>query len=303
MLTDFNIQYLEQHQLNRLKWDQCIATAANGVVYAYSDFLDHMATQWGALVLNDYEAVMPLPWRKKMGISYIYQPFLTAQLGLFGNNISEQLLTSFLEHIPKKFKLWEFPLNAGNVFSNTGYPLYQRMNYVLPLNKPYATLQNAYRENSTRNIKKARQYGCYKSRDTSIAAVLNLAIEQNGPDKGFNDFEKLFGLYAAKGLAKCYGVYSDKQQLLSSCALLYSHNRLYYLLVGNHPNGRTLGASHLLIDAIIRDHAEQNLVLDFEGSDIRNLAFFYSSFGAKEEVYAAIRMNRLPWYAKWLKKN
>jgi hypothetical protein len=72
--------------------------------------------------------------------------------------------------------------------------------------------------------------------------------------------------------------------------------------VGNHPNGRTVGASHALIDAFIKDHAGRNLLLDFEGSDIRNLAFFYSSFGATDEKYVAIRVNNLPWYFKWLKK-
>jgi hypothetical protein len=72
--------------------------------------------------------------------------------------------------------------------------------------------------------------------------------------------------------------------------------------VGNHPDGRTAGASHFLIDAFIKDHAGTDMLLDFEGSDIRNLAFFYSSFGAKEENYGAIKLNRLPFYMKWLKK-
>jgi hypothetical protein len=72
--------------------------------------------------------------------------------------------------------------------------------------------------------------------------------------------------------------------------------------VGNHPNGKTIGASHALIDAFIKDHAGQNLLLDFEGSDIRNLAFFYSSFGAGEEKYTGIKMNRLPRLLQLFKK-
>jgi hypothetical protein len=72
--------------------------------------------------------------------------------------------------------------------------------------------------------------------------------------------------------------------------------------VGNNPDGKTIGASHAVIDAIIKDHAGKNLLLDFEGSDIPSLAFFYSSFGSVEEKYAAIRLNRLPFYLKWMKK-
>ncbi|HET7896231.1 MAG TPA: hypothetical protein VFL47_01130, partial [Flavisolibacter sp.] len=93
-----------------------------------------------------------------------------------------------------------------------------------------------------------------------------------------------------------------KDELLASAVFLFSHNRAYYVLVGNHPNGRTLGASHALVDAFIRDHAGMNLLLDFEGSDLRNLAFFYSSFGARQESYQAIKLNRLPWWIRWMKK-
>jgi hypothetical protein len=44
------------------------------------------------------------------------------------------------------------------------------------------------------------------------------------------------------------------------------------------------------------------MLLDFEGSDIPNLAFFYSSFGAVNQAYPALKINRLPFYLKWLKR-
>jgi hypothetical protein len=44
------------------------------------------------------------------------------------------------------------------------------------------------------------------------------------------------------------------------------------------------------------------MLLDFEGSDISSLAFFYSSFGATEEKYSAVKLNKLPALVKWFKK-
>ncbi len=73
-------------------------------------------------------------------------------------------------------------------------------------------------------------------------------------------------------------------------------------MVGNHPDGKTLGASHALINAFIKDNAGEDLLLDFEGSDIPSLAFFYSSFGAVEERYSAVKLNKLPSPLKWFKK-
>ena len=74
-----------------------------------------MVKHWDALVMNDYEAVMPLPHRKKLSIHYLYQPFLTPVLGVFGKNISEQLVCNFLEAIPEFFKLWDISLNQSNL--------------------------------------------------------------------------------------------------------------------------------------------------------------------------------------------
>lgn len=304
MSSGNTIEYLSDKEINKQLWDQCIDKAPNGLIYAYSFYLDAMADNWDALVLNDYEAVMPLPWRKKYGIYYLYQPFLTAQSGLFGNYISAELFNKFFQGIPRKFKLWEFSLNHGNLFQVEGLNFYERTNYVLNLNQSYETLYSNYRENVQRNIKKSVQYGCYINTSINIDDIISLSKLQakNIPATDFEKFRQLYHILKTKNAVKTYGVFSKNNELVASCVFSFSHSRTYYILVGNHPNGRTLGASHALIDAFIKDHAGQNLLLDFEGSDIRNLAFFYSSFGAKEEKFPAIKMNKLPWYVKWLKK-
>ena len=302
-MLDAQLQYKRRHEIDNDKWNLCIETAPNGLIYAYSFYLDGTADNWDALILNDYEAVMPLPWRKKFGFYYLYQPFFSAQLGVFGNNMNANLVENFLKAIPSKFKLWEFSLNHQNIFQLKRFRLFERVNFVLPLNEAYESLYTNYRENIKRNIKKSVQYGCHKKTDFDIDNVIELSRQQKhiASENEFQKFKNLYSLLKDKAASKTYGIFSDKNELIASCVFTYSHNRAYYILVGNHPNGRTLGASHALIDAFIKDHAGQDLKLDFEGSDIKNLAFFYSSFGAVEEKYAAIKVNALPFYIKWMK--
>ncbi|RYG39962.1 MAG: GNAT family N-acetyltransferase [Chitinophagaceae bacterium] len=307
MSQSFHIRYLVNKEIDLQKWDNCIAPASNGLIYGYSYYLDTMSRHWDALVYGDYEAVMPLTWNKKYGVAYLYQPFLTAQLGVFGNELSAGLLQSFLDRIPSRFLYWDIYLNHQNNFPSDKYHLYPRRNFVLHLNKPYEELSKSYRENTQRNIKKAIQLGCTVTADAPIENVITLAVAQmRGYTKESTDnvdrFRNLYALLAEKKQAACYGILSRRNELIASCVFFFSHQRAYYILVGNHPDGRTLGASHMLIDAFIKDHAGRNLLLDFEGSDIRNLAFFYSSFGAVEENYTAIRLNRLPFYLRWAKK-
>ena len=307
MNSNFSIRYIPCKEIDFTKWDNCISNASNGLIYSYSWYLNHITSQWDALVLNDYEAVMPLTWNRKYGICYLYQPFLTAQLGVSGNNITAGLLESFLQAIPSKFRYWDFYLNHHNVYALKNFHLYQRKNYILDLDKPYEELYNNYRENSQRNIRKAQQLGCTTEKDFDVEKVIELAVQQmrtytKESSDNTGRFIKLYKYLHGIQQAITYGILNGKKELAASCVFIFSHNRAYYILVGNHPDGRTIGASHSLIDAFIKDHAGKKLLLDFEGSDIRNLAFFYSSFGASEEMYAGIKLNRLPFYLKWMKR-
>ncbi|MEP6949728.1 MAG: hypothetical protein ABI863_10660 [Ginsengibacter sp.] len=304
---ELKITYLPQANIDKQKWDRCIDTAGNGLIYAYSFYLDAMSKNWDALIMNDYEAVMPLTWNKKYGIYYLYQPFFAAHLGVFGNNLSSKIVQSFLETIPVKFKYWDFYLNEKNLYAIPGFTMYERSNYVLSLDKSYADLTAGYAKSHLRNIRRAMDAGNILKKNIPVSDVILLAKEQTKnfspvTDKDYENLTELFAVLEKKNMAVTYGIYSSQQQLVSSSGWFFSHDRAYYILVGNHPNGRTSGASHLMIGHFIQEHAGKKLLLDFEGSDIKNLAWFYKSFGAKEEKYPGIKLNRLPAIVKLFKQ-
>jgi hypothetical protein len=300
-----NIQYLLHKQIDKRKWDECIDNAPNGLIYGYSFYLDAMAKHWDALVLNDYEAVMPLTWNKKYGIYYLYQPPFTASLGIFGKKITAKLIHNFLTAVPEKFKYWDIYLNYGNYFSIAGFNLYERMNYVLPLNGTYEKLYNSFNKNTKRNIKKFDCLDCIVKKKIPIDDIIILSKKQS---KHFsklihNDFErikKISILLGNENKSITYGSYKNGH-LIASAAFFFSHKRVYYILVGNHPSAKDNGASPALINAFIKDYSGQDLLLDFEGSDIPSIAFFYSGFGAAEEKSTAIKLNKLPKIIRFLK--
>jgi len=307
MSTDRTIRYLSRKEIDDQQWDHCIDQAANSLIYGYSYYLDAMALQWDALVLNNYEAVMPLTWNKKYGFYYLYQPAFTASLGIFGRQLTEETIALFLQSIPSRFRLIEISLNKANTLASSPLPLQLRTNYVLDLGQSYEQLRKAYRENHRRNIQRALQTGCSLTQDVPLESIIELnkqllASLQAPSEADYIRFTNLCNSLNERGEIKRYGVVNAKGQLLASAVFFFSGNRIYYILVGNHPDGKTIGASHLLIDSFIRDHAGQPFILDFEGSDIRSLAFFYSGFGAAAELYPALHINKLPFYIRWFKK-
>ena len=66
------IKYLKYEHIDKEKWDECIEQSFNGVIYAYSWFLDVVCEEWEALVEGDYERVFPINFRKKAGVNIIF---------------------------------------------------------------------------------------------------------------------------------------------------------------------------------------------------------------------------------------
>ena len=77
------IRYLKNHEIDMLKWDNCIAHSFNGNVFGYSWFLDVVSHGWEALVEDNYVRVMPLTTVRKNFITSIHQPDFAQQLGIY----------------------------------------------------------------------------------------------------------------------------------------------------------------------------------------------------------------------------
>ena len=119
---ELSIRYLTHSEIDSGKWDACISKAFNGMVYAYSWYLDTVCEYWEALVEDDYKSVFPLTWKKKMGIYYLFQPFFAQQLGIFSQKLlNEEIVSSYIEAIPNKYHFVEINLNAFNKLNQSIY--------------------------------------------------------------------------------------------------------------------------------------------------------------------------------------
>ncbi len=301
MYTAKDISFIPHSAIDRQAWDACVALHTPDHIYAYSWYLDVMVPEWTALVLGNYEAVMPLPCRKKYGIHYLYQPFLTAQLGLIAADNSPGLLCSFLHAVPTQYRYWDICLHHHNPSQVDDYALRTRINLVLTLQQPYDAIRQLYNENTLRNIRKAETTGLLLKKDVSPSEVMALSHQPLSSDES-NRLSQLYKILEQRNQCFTYGITSAEGQLQASAIFFVQQGRAFYILPGNAPDSRHTGASHMLIDQFIRQQATQLRVLDFEGSDITSVARFYTGFGAQQENYPALQLNRLPWFLRWFKK-
>ncbi|MCC6817333.1 MAG: hypothetical protein IT245_00360 [Bacteroidia bacterium] len=303
------IKYIKHSKINKIQWDKCIDNSSNGLVYAYSFFLDNMAEKrWDALVYGDYEAVFPLVWGRKFGLKYLFQPYFCQQLGLFSSiTITEDLMHAFIKSIPKKFVYWDFHLNYENQFFSPKVQFINRTSYNINLDSDYPNLYDKFNSDAKKNLAKAAivGYDLKKSNDPRLAAdCFFKAYGMHYSDA--NNWKTKITQCALKAIQLdkgfCREIYDKNGQLWCSGFFFKSNNRIHYAMAAPTEEGKKYGATHVLIDEVLKEFAGTNMVFDFEGSDLKNVAYFYSKFGSVKRFYLEIKLNRLPWWIQLINR-
>ena len=296
------IVYIKHEDIDKEKWDRCIDTASNGLIYACSCYLDIMSKGWDALVMNDYEAVMPLTWNKKYGIPYLRQPAFTQQLGIFGNILFNDDVTSvFISKALGQFPFMEINLNFANEFKKATAG---KCNLILSLNRPFWEIEKSFRKDFVKKIKE--QHLVYTSSGEVEKAVLlfkeHYSTRLRVPQKAYADWIELCTLLKSKKQVLMRRVSAPDKRLLAIALFLKDKRRIYYVMSITLPEGRKSQANYFLLYHLIKEFAGQNLIFDFEGSEIPSVNSFFKKFGAVEQPYSFVRINHLSPWKKGLKR-
>ena len=115
-----------------------------------------MSDSWGALVMGDYDFIMPIPYTVKKNQSVLYQPFFSQQLNVLGKNSpSVEVINQFISSIPQKFKLVQFNFPNYLIQNVSDYDIEEVICQYLDLSQEYEAVSSEYSTNAKRQIKKA----------------------------------------------------------------------------------------------------------------------------------------------------
>jgi len=295
------IRYLHRRQIDDQKWNRTISASRFETIYPYTWYMDACADQWAGYVMNDYECVMPVAFRLKIGLRYIYQPVYCQQLGVFSDRrVDTEITRMFLHEMKGKFRMGDYALNEGNIIGEEqGYEVADSMNYTLPMEEEYAVLLKNYSENCRRNLKKAYREEIEFTDRVTLEEVIHLKkMSENiqRPEQHYRYVHSLFSKMAGADKMRIFGARMENH-LLAAAVFGFSEKRVLYLLSASSERGKEKRAMFMVIDGFIQMHAGNGYVLDFEGSNIASVARFFRGFGAKPQVYQRIsfdnRANRI----------
>ncbi|MDB5193229.1 MAG: hypothetical protein JWQ96_2792 [Segetibacter sp.] len=304
------IQLLSNKSIDRKRWDYCVRNSTNSLIYAHSFYLDNICPQWTAIIGEDYSWVLPLTPRKKWGISYLYPPAFTQQLGIFTNDFKKVDYESIWLLIKKNYSFiathWNYALPKETFAEDV--TVKEATNLIVDLSSSYASIKQRYHNDLLKNLKKSEGFSLnYAATEDYQAAITNY-IEHYGsrmPHVTFSDYEafkNVCSIAYKRGMLLCRNVVNEQQETMAAALLLYDGRRLYNIMNTTTFKGRKAAANHFLIDNIFKEFAGQRNVFDFEGSDLEGVKPFYENFGAVNQPYYMLGYNKLPWPISLLKR-
>jgi hypothetical protein len=286
------LQHVYHTQINKVKWDACILASQNPLIYAQSWYLDIVSPNWEALIVDDYKCIFPLTIKNKFGIDYLCNPFFTQQLGMFYMNDDNSFyLSQILTYLKQSYKLVEINLNGKNQLQQGIKSVSVKQNFLLSLNKTYATLFANFKGNCRRNIRIAKKNNFKIQYDEPVKNILQLFKNNQGKiykhytSVQYETFLMLFQKAQEKINTEAIGVYNDYNQLIAGAIFFIYLNKITYVFSGINKEGRDSSAMYILFESLIKKYVNKNFILDFEGGNSIGMASFYAGFGSGTEQF------------------
>jgi len=302
------ITYVEHKDIDKEKWDACIKNSFNGIIYAFSWYLDIVCFSWDGLVEGDYRRVMPLPFVKKLHQYRVVVPRFVKHLGVFSlDKLTQATVDEFIDAIPSKFKEITIALNTMNK-SNTHHYIHKTsINYQIDLIEPYDILYAHYNEQTKGKIAKARIIYPLIKQNISTNDFMDFVHINNNRHKKLTEIDTEILLRLVYNLTKynlgeIYGINDANGTLVSAAFFLIYLNRVSLLGLVINDNMPEADSEYVLIDEFIRNNALKSVTFDFIKNALDDSLSLNIGFGASETKSTVLYQNTLPFYIRFLKR-
>ena len=290
------IRKLKNRDIDFSKYKNCLENSVQKNFYAKKEILDALCEDWELLVHGDYEFIMPIPIRKKLGLKIVVMPLFCQQLGIFGPKKNPEIEEIFLQYFLKNYKVLFYSFNYHNSFTEE---FKIKKNYFIP-KTDYSLLRKSYFKGRKSTVKTAQYLDFKEVKLNEVSDFIRKNFKGLEKENDLNKlFEYLHFLNSENKLKLCG---SFKEENLTNVAILINDDDCFALLglVNNEKFRQDNGAS-FLIDCILKDHI-QDLSFNFMGGTIRGLEVFFKSFGAELQEYAIIERSKKDLIKNFLKK-
>ncbi|MCD4792217.1 MAG: hypothetical protein K8R54_03220 [Bacteroidales bacterium] len=277
-----DIKYIKSNEIDFIMWDRCISRSHNGNVFGYSWYLDSVCNTWDALVLGNYNAVMPLPVKKNFVFSKVSYPDFLNKTNIYqAKEFNIEITNDFIQKIPSNFRSVEIKTGNPNLI-NSEFKVQEQRAFKLDLISSYQTIKESYSDYFLEQLRISEKNKI--SYNTGILpnglALLSTVVKVLN-NKQADKIRLLSAVSLRRKLGEIYGAFNSKNRLAAAVLFISSHYKTYIIYAVQTKEAKKKKAIFGLIDYYIKTHSEKALTLDFSGLTFVTDDFF-KGLGSKE---------------------
>jgi len=280
------IKRLNYNQIDFDKYQNCIETSVQRNFYVKREILDERCEEWELLVIGDYDFVMPVPLKKKYGLSFVLMPLFCQQLGIFGKSEDKETEQKFLDYLRENYRVFSYNFNHHNSFNKD---LKRKKNYFIEATE-YSALRKNYFKGRKSTVKTAQHLKCKEVNLVDVLDFIKTNYKGLKKKKDLHKFIDYMNFLQQKEMLVIFAAF--KEQQLITLAILISEKTSFALLgLVSDENYRLDNGASFLIDCILKENIHDKS-FDFMGGNIRGIEVFFKSFGSSLQEYPVIEKSR-----------
>lgn len=311
-----NLRLYKRNSINDQCWNECINESPQGLLFAYTWYLDITTKDWWAIILEDkgeYKWVMPFPISKKRGFYFIQMPLFTPELGYFSTLENPDFwVYDAIILIQKNVSYCiEYIGNSDNKFPNS----HNGEDLTIDLNEKYETTFSKFSKVKRKNSRQSKKRNSTPILDQNIHGFLKLINKNTFPKIGITSplpilkiLENLLCKLVDKNRIRIYSIYNEKGIIEASSIFLHHKNRWQYFLNTGENDVKNKFGRLAIINHFLKNESDQKNALHLgtyintptSTSHYKNVVRPYFEQLTKEKVDVPfITWNHLPWYINY----
>ncbi len=288
------IRIISRNDISEVKWDSLVEVSDNSI-FMSRWYLDEVMPDWTAIVLNDYEACLPVFISRKYGLNYCLQPLFMRECCVLGDKSKFQELSNKLQSETSFFSI-AMDVNANYKNLIIEHSIHQ----LLPLNQDYESVYKMYSQNVKRSLRDFMKSEGELTDELDPNLLIELFRSIKGKafshlnDEAYTRLKNLMISAQTRKLSILRGVRLNGE-LVAICFFIRQDGKLLYLKGIVTSVGRGIGAMQAIFDSVMKENSSSTSSLDFGGSSNEGLALFNKKFGAIDRKYLILKYNGVSW--------
>jgi hypothetical protein len=252
-------------EIDKVKWNSAVHYAENGRIYGYQWYLYNILREWEAVVVGDYETILPLSKGQTNGRTEASIPFLPMQVYSI-YRLNERRVNQCLEIWQKeknKHDKLRIPANLQGAIHSIADQWEESVTYKLNLLPDYLELEKSFHPEFVSYLEDTHdQMGLFKS-GIKPEVYIDFCEKNERKDYDPHGLQRILYNGMHRGIVQITAMYDKQNKPMAMGCFLYSHHRLEWLDVYTQKDQDGQQMTIRLIDTILKTHSGNNMLMEF----------------------------------------